>query len=239
MILEEYKLATVIGIVVLTVSGAAITILSGPFGSMIGRDSRIFAAFIYGCFTMVGIILSTLLSLLAAWLKERRDRRRLASALMAEVYAFADLAAHAGQAARARSLSMQVLTQIELSRYQIPSTIVYAALAERLMLLPGKEASSIVSFYGAIGRVEKVMNFWNASFTHASIESAQAAQISAREQTNQLADAWTRAAQNGIHAIEALRPFMAEARRSGAAKQLDALISRLNEVATPPAKLPN
>lgn len=150
MFSEDKSLATIVGTVVLTMAGVLFWLVQGNFGSVLNGDARIAAAIIYGCFTMFGLVLSMALQLFASWLKERKQRRRVATALLAETIPIASLIASA--------LDLTNSNPDYFNRYPgsfvPPPATVFQSLSGQLVLLPPSTVSLIVVLHGVLAGVE-------------------------------------------------------------------------------------
>jgi hypothetical protein len=79
--------------------------------------------------------------------KERKERGRVASAILVELMAQSDMARVFGEAAH---LADALPVRENFARVMPAQPTVYVALADRLPLLPANCASRIVAFYGAL-----------------------------------------------------------------------------------------
>ena len=200
-------------------------------------DARITAAIIYGTFTLVGIVLSAGVTVVVAGWKERRERNSIATVLLTEIMAQADMIATLGSYANAESSANRRMYPEELARSRPPEAAIYKALADRIVLLSPEAASAVVTFYGATERAKQL----------SELLPERAAPQSSRDAFNNLSvfrtksdvaelqprvvDGFRAAARNGVAAIKALRPYVKASRIGVGSKKVEGLIEELAQIA--------
>jgi hypothetical protein len=132
--------------------------------------------------------------------KERRERGRVASAIMIELMAQADMARALGEAAHMKDARP---VRENFARLMPPHPTVYSALADRLTLLPASTSSRVIAFYGALGWARELVGHLPTTAEHSENRDSSNNQ-QATNTLVRLQQATSGAAYTGIFAIRGL-----------------------------------
>ncbi len=186
---------------------------------------RIIAALITVAGTLAGIMIGAVLGVLRDWQRDKRERTRVASALLHEIYGHADVVASCGSLVHSKEKNNQLLLQGEMIRFEPPEAIVYRSLASQIVLFPHNDAGAVVAFYGAVNTAKHVTQ---ALPSHEPTTAMANQALQARSRS---AQAWRGAAANAIKAIKSLRKY-SSASQSGEGKEtLENLMEELADIA--------
>jgi hypothetical protein len=221
---EDHGVATLLGLALLAVAGVAGSHWREFLAMLQSGDARIAAAVIYGTFTVFGILLSTTLSLFVSWRKERAERSRVATALMAELYSQSDAVATIASFVNAPQRDGKRLFPDELGRLHPPSPTVYKALVERIVLFPPATVSSLVAFYGAVERAKELTDWVPPRAPPVSLRDGLATSglahafgvmMTAAQMERQIVSAWRAAAHHAVASAKSLEPYARDIDRAG------------------------
>lgn len=230
--IDDNWLAMSIGLFVLALFSTLTYFGFDYVAAWISKDARIAAAIIAGGFTLTGIVISTMLGLFVSWMKDRRERTRLASALMFEVYAQADMVAASGSLANRLLRQRGPILRRWMAQVEPPPPVIYPAIADKLVLLPAEATSSIIAFYGAINRARGLTSTLQeelSDFEQIRAES-RVQERSENPLARRVSDCWKAASINGVKAIKSLRPYVREAQSGENGEKLDRLIEELAQI---------
>ena len=160
-------------------------------------DTTITAALIGAIVAAVGSVGFTL------WYdhqKERKERGRVASAIMVELMAQADMARALGEAAHIKDA---LPVRESFARLMPTEPTVYPALADRLTLLPASTSSRVIAFYGALGWARELVGYLPSTVEFSEVRIGHLEQ-QARNTLGRLQQATSGAAFTGILAIRGL-----------------------------------
>jgi hypothetical protein len=228
---DNEKLAKGIGLTILFLLPVVLWALT-QFGWLSIGDPRVQAALI----TITGFALTALLNISVAWWKERRERFSVASALLSELYAQADLVAMCGSISNDHALRKHPMYVGRLEPYLPPTPVLFASLASRLPMLPPKAVSGLVAFHGAVEKGTKLLSLlekaqpptMSDTQTHLNTSRLQSTNLHA---TLAIAKGWQSAAYLAVSAIKSLREFSSESKRGPEAEKIDKLMEELAEIA--------
>ena len=163
-------------------------------------DTSITAALIGAGVAATGFAATIGFTLLYDLHKERKERGRVASAIMVELMAQADMARALGEAAHMKDA---LPVRESFARLMPTDPTVYIALADRLTLLPANTASRVIAFYGALGWARELVGHLPSTADYAEIRNSSVEQ-QARNTLGRLQQATSGAAFTGILAIGGL-----------------------------------
>jgi hypothetical protein len=236
MFSEDNRLATGIGLIVFALVGVAIALMRGPLAGIALSDTRVLAAVIGGCFALIGIVLSTAMTLLVGWWKDRKERTTVASALLSELYAQADLVVMCGSISNDHAARKQPMFVGRLEPYLPPTAVLFASLASKLPLLPPKAVSGLVAFHGAVEKGARLLSLLEKPLPPSMADMQNNLNMTRLNATNLhatpiIAKGWQSAAYLAVSAIKSLREFSSDASGGPEAEKIDKLMEELAEIA--------
>jgi hypothetical protein len=172
-------------------------------------DTNIVAALIGAGVAALGFPATVGFTLWHDHYKESRERGRVASALLVELIAQADMARVLGEAAH---LDNALPVRENFARLTPTPPTVYSALADRLTLLPAQHASCVVAFYGGVGWARSLVSGLPSTADYEAKD--RNLQRNASNDLERLKQATSGAAFNAILAIRKLDELAAHKRLS-------------------------
>lgn len=148
-------------IVGLAIAAILLVASVGPYLLTLGAstDPRILAALIYALATLFGILFTTILSALREFLDGRRQRRRIAAALLAELIIQSGFIVLACR----RTNDYNSMNRILRDGYTrdnflpAPPPVLLPAVADRLTLFPDAVVTTVVALYGTIEHINRLI----------------------------------------------------------------------------------
>lgn len=233
---DRGRLALIVGTIVLALVAIVFPNWRDLLNAINSGDARVLAASIYGAFTLVGILLSTALNSLLGKRNEKKEKARIATALLTEIYLHGTVVERCSNVVESARTREWPLKRSELSVLLPPPPVMFPALASKVSVFSQTEISNIILCYGSLERAERACDLLPISLEGATVQGADGiwkplVPGPALHDLSIISAAWRDAARCVALAMQCLRPYATATTPKDGQNYSDLLV-RLVRIAT-------